>query len=353
MGTSLLRFALLAAVSVLPAVGGEWYPRLAADYLDSRQKEWFEWPTAKATGGPCMSCHTGASYLLVRPALRRVLGEVGPTAFETGLADALRARVGMGLEEALKTRKEPRASQSLGVEAVMSALFLTLEGPRGSRLSAPAEKAFERLWSLQIREGENKGSWAWFDLNLDPYEMPESRFYGATLAALAVNAAPAEYRRRPEVKQRVADLAGYLNSEQRAQPLHNRLMALWTPDLAKPSRKAIIDQVWKKQQSDGSWTIDALGPWKEHPAAPPAAGGSSYATGVAAFALKKAGVRRSDPRLARALDWLRSRQDRQSGAWPAESMNKRYEPDSMQARFMQDAATAFAVLALVEADLLH
>jgi hypothetical protein len=31
-------------------------------------------------------------------------------------------------------------------------------------------------------------------------------------------------------------------------------------------------------------------------------------------------------------------------------MNKRYPPNSMEASFMQDAATAFAALALVEAN---
>ena len=40
-------------------------------------------------------------------------------------------------------------------------------------------------------------------------------------------------------------------------------------------------------------------------------------------------------------------QDRQFGFWAAVSMNKRYELDSMQIRFTQDAATAFAVLALL------
>ncbi len=64
--------------------------------------------------------------------------------------------------------------------------------------------------------------------------------------------------------------------------------------------------------------------------------------------LQTAGVPRAHPQLVRALDWLRSHQDRESGYWAAESMNKQYEPGSMPVRFMRDAATSFAALALLQ-----
>src|SRR5438128_1963561 len=105
-----LRVPVLIILTSLPGLAGDWSPKLAAQYLDSRQKEWFAWPPAKRFGGPCISCHTGATYLLARPALRRVLDEPEPTPYETGLVDGLRARVGSGLEDALKTGKEPVAS---------------------------------------------------------------------------------------------------------------------------------------------------------------------------------------------------------------------------------------------------
>src|ERR1035438_8946141 len=74
---------------------GGWDARLAASYLDARQQEWLRWPPAKATGGTCLSCHTGATYLLARPALRRELGLSRPTSYETGLLEGLRARAGL------------------------------------------------------------------------------------------------------------------------------------------------------------------------------------------------------------------------------------------------------------------
>ena len=67
-----------------------------------------------------------------------------------------------------------------------------------------------------------------------------------------------------------------------------------------------------------------------------------------AFVLQRAGIARSHPGLTKVLRWLASHQDRQFGYWTADSMNKRYPDDSMQVRFLQDAATGFATLALLE-----
>src|SRR5215471_16514504 len=79
--------------AAVPALAADWNPRLAAQYLDNRQKEWFDWPTANSNAKPCISCHTGMTYLLARPALRRALGEESPTTYETGLLASLRSRV--------------------------------------------------------------------------------------------------------------------------------------------------------------------------------------------------------------------------------------------------------------------
>src|SRR4051795_8593677 len=79
--------------TAVPALAADWNPRLAAQYLDARQKEWFDWPTANANAKPCVSCHTGMTYLLARPALRRALYEDTPTTYETGLLASLRSRV--------------------------------------------------------------------------------------------------------------------------------------------------------------------------------------------------------------------------------------------------------------------
>src|ERR1035438_8326574 len=89
----LVRTAVCFSLLALAAPGADWNPRLAAQFLDSRQKEWFVWPRANAAAKPCVSCHTGVTYLLARPALRKALGEGAPTVYETGLLASLRSRL--------------------------------------------------------------------------------------------------------------------------------------------------------------------------------------------------------------------------------------------------------------------
>ena len=57
-----------------------------------------------------------------------------------------------------------------------------------------------------------------------------------------------------------------------------------------------------------------------------------------------------DKRLSGALNWLKSHQNREYGYWTASSMNKDYPANSMMVKFMQDAATGFAAMALLEAE---
>jgi len=319
----LARAAVCLALSVVAAAGADWNPRLAAQYLDSRQKEWFAWPRANAGAKPCISCHTGVTYLLARPALREALGESGPTEYESGLLASLRSRVGL---------KEPAAAPGLGVESILAARFLG------------TAEAYDRMWALQVRDGAAKGAWNWFALDRDPWEMPESRFFGTALAAMAV---PAKEHSRPEAQ----DLVSYLRREQATQPLHNRLMLLWASQsfpaiLPAADRRVLIDEVWKKQQADGSWTMDALGPFQAHAKAPRAPGSNAYATAFTAYVMQQAGDP-SSPKLALALAWLRTHQNPECGCWEAVSMNEQYEPGSIPTKFMTDAATSYAVLTLL------
>jgi squalene-hopene/tetraprenyl-beta-curcumene cyclase len=315
---------LCLILAALPVFAADWNPRGAADYLDARQKEWFAWAPANANAKPCVSCHGGLTYLLARPALRRVLHKTEPTRYETGLVDSLRARLAKRApKDMFPTAVEPHLAEGAGVESILAAMFVR------------TPEAFDRMWSLQT----DGGGFPWFSLNLEPWEQPKSAYFGAAVAALAAG--------RSETPQ-TARLRAYLAREFSAQPLHHRLMAVWSGALSTIARASTLDELWRKQSADGGWTLDALGPWIQQPDAPPVSGTNAYATAFAAVALLKSGVSPSDPRVERALAWLRSHQD-PKGYWDAVSMNKRRPPESIPAGFMRDAATAWAALALCEA----
>jgi squalene-hopene/tetraprenyl-beta-curcumene cyclase len=343
-------FELFVAVAAtaLAALAQGWSPKLAADYLDVRQQEWNAWKPAQASGGACFSCHTNMTYLLARPSLRRALGETEPTRYEKAALEGLRRRVDMQEAREINSAftQDPLATQATGVETVFAAYFLAVQD-HGGPVTPKTERALERLWRLQARGGKSAGSWPWFLLDLDPWETTESPYYGAAFASMAFAAAPAAYRERPEVRERIVALNEYLRAATPAQPLHNRMLLLWVGGQSKSAREYLIDEIVAKQLPDGGWAIGALGPFKQRPQAPASEGGNAYATAYTAFLLERGGVPRSNPALSRALDWLRRRQD-PKGYWDASSMNKHFPAGSMQEGFMRDAATAFAVLALVE-----
>jgi hypothetical protein len=336
MRTLLTLIALLVATT--STLSADWSPELAARYLDGRQQEWFAWKPAMSADGPCVSCHTGMTYLLARPALRRRLKETQPTKYEVGLLDRLRAKVG---------EKPPGGLQS--VETIFSAMFLSREDAMKT-MSVHTQKAFDQLWTLQSADGPLKGGWRWYAANLDPWENNESGRFGASLAAVALTQTPAEYRDTPKVREQTAALNTYLMDSLASRRLHDRLaMLLARPFVPDALRLSITADALGAQQPDGGWTIESLGPWMAHPDAPPATGTNAYATAFTTFALLRGGVAASDARLTKALTWLQANQDPKTGAWAAVSMNKRYPEGSMESRFMQDAATAFAPLALIEA----
>src|SRR5262249_13025654 len=157
-----------------------------------------------------------------------------------------------------------------------------------------------------IKDGKNKGGWPWFSLELDPWEMPESAYYGASIAAIAIGNTPVNYRNRPDVKEHVSALVEYLQRERESQPLHNQAAVLWASSklpgiLSEAARKAIIAEILSKQQADGGWTIESLGPWAPHPQATPATGSNSYGTAFVSFALQQGGIQRTNVQLSRAL----------------------------------------------------
>jgi squalene-hopene/tetraprenyl-beta-curcumene cyclase len=333
--------------------------KAAAAYLDARAEWWAAWPNAARDRGTfCISCHTTLPYALARPALRIPLGERQPAAAETRIIDTLllRSRNWRDIEPFYpdQTRGIPKTSESRAIEAVMNAVVLSRRDARKGLISDDTRAALGAMWALQMKTGPNNGAWTWLNFNYEPWESPNSPYFGASLAALAVGSAPDGYAASPDIQDRLKALRGYFERQHATVSLHNQLMGLWASGrlpglLSAPHRQATIDAVYALQQVDGGWSTSSLGTYQRVDKTSNETKSDGYATALVTLALQEAGLAGTDPHIVKGLDWLRRNQDRATGRWIATSLNKERDPESDIGKFMSDAATAYAVLALTYA----
>jgi squalene-hopene/tetraprenyl-beta-curcumene cyclase len=77
------------------AAAASWNREAAAKFLDERETWWQGWPRAqKDHGTVCISCHTVVPYAMVRPELRRALGDAAMTDPEKTMLASVEKRVG-------------------------------------------------------------------------------------------------------------------------------------------------------------------------------------------------------------------------------------------------------------------
>jgi squalene-hopene/tetraprenyl-beta-curcumene cyclase len=360
-----LRYAIciLAAASLFAAdesatVAGSvsWNPKAASTYLDGRQSWWMGWSTAKRDHETfCVSCHTVLPYAMGRPALRAALAEQGPSPVETKLLANVTKRVRMWQEVEPfypdKLRGVPKTAESRGTESIMNAIILVGYDRPSGKLSPDARLALDNMWAEQLKTGETRGAWSWLQFHNKPWE-GDSQYYGSTLAAIAVGTTPADYRSSPEIQDKLQLLREYLIRERESQDLLDRTILLWAstkiPGILTPAQqKSIMDEAISKQQADGGFSLSSfVGSWKRKDETPLETKSDGYATGVVTLALEQAGMSRDQPPLSRARTWLMLNQDKTEGRWLAYSLNKQRDLATDIGRFMSDAATAYAVLAL-------
>jgi len=335
-----------------------WDARAAAAYLDGRADWWMSWPNAARDHGTfCVSCHTAMPYALARPTLRSALGERERSATEAKLVANVSTRVNQWNEVAPfypdQTRGLPKSSESRGTEAILNALILSARDAESGQLSDDTRTAFRNLWALQMRTGDLSGAWAWLDFHYEPWESHGAPYFGAALAAVAVGTAPAGYASSTEIKDNLKLLRDFFQREYDQQPLFNRLMLLWAsaarPELiTADQRQSIVDAAFREQHDDGGWSMASLGAWKRLDGTAIETKSDGYATGLTALALQRAGFSARDGHVSRALAWLERNQVRATGQWIATSLNKERDPATDIGKFMSDAATGFAVLALAQ-----
>jgi hypothetical protein len=344
----------VGAASHAKSAPGAWDPQGSAHYLDQREVWWQGWGRSERDHGTvCISCHTQVPYALGRPALRAPLKETSLSAPERRMLGDVRRRVILWKEvEPFYDSDEPtRGLQARGTEAVLNSLILASYDAYAAHLTEVTRNAFDNAWALQLSTGKDAGGWVWLNFHNAPWEGEESAFQGASYMALAVGMAPEDYAIEPANKERIELLRGYLKRNYDAQPIANKLVLLWAsaklPGLLMPEqRRALARDVFALQQADGGWSMSGFGNWKRRDATPQETRSDGYATGLVLLALESAGAAGKDARIQRAREWLIANQDAKEGSWHAYSLNKQRDQATDIGRFMSDAATAYATLAL-------
>jgi hypothetical protein len=133
--------------------------------------------------------------------------------------------------------------------------------------------------------------------------------------------------------------------------LLNKIIALWASRsypslLTADQRRDLIASLLRLQHADGGWSASDLGDWERRDKTPLEYRPDGYATGLIVLVLEESSTPQADAPIARGRAWLIANQDKTTGAWTAWSLNKNRDLDSPIGKFMSDAATSYAVLAL-------
>lgn len=338
-------------VHYLPA----WNAARASAYLDQREVWWQKWPAAKRDKGTvCVSCHTVVPYALARPELRRFQGQSAQTPEESKMLASVKERV-TDWQQMSPSYSDARygpgkSAESRSTEAVLNAVILASYDAAQDRLTPVTREAFDEAWSLQEESGSNAGGWQWQDFHLAPWETADAAYQGAAMLAIALEDVPGNYADLPSNSIHVWQLNSYLRRLYPTQSLMSQLYVLWASGrspalLPESDRATLLERVRSLQRPDGGWSLFSLDGDSNWSRLDRSLQSDGCATGLVVVAMARSGVGHQDESLRKGLYWLEHHQSI-DGSWRSVSLNVRRNPQTDVGRFMDDAATGYAILAL-------
>lgn len=270
----------------------------------------------------CFACHSNYAFLLARPAVTH------------------KVPVHKTIRSALEHLAEnPRRPRYWVTEAVMVASVLAQnDAATTGKLHPSTRKALDRIWAAQREDG----GWTWLDDNEPPSEIDDH--YGVTMAAIGVGVAPDKYSQTPAVQKGLEKIRQYFRNNPPAN-MHHRAMKMLASlyvdgIMTEAERQEVIKDLFVLQKRDGGWGLATLGNWKRSDGKEQDYESSDgYGTGFVIYVLRCAGVPAQDPRIQKAIAWLKTHQ-RASGRWFTRSMKQ----DSKH--YITHSGTAYAILAL-------
>ena len=289
----------------------------AGQFIDSAALAW-----TKSHG--CFSCHSNLTYLYARPHL-------------AGSAPA-HTEVRTALEELVSKRWKEKGPRWDAEVVVAAAALAYNDATTTGKLHPLTRTALDRMWTIQTKEG----GFNWYKCNLPPMEIDDH--YGVTLAVVAAGVAPEGYAKSDAAKKGLDGIRAWLKTNP-PQNLHHKTMLLWASSyvdgvLDNDAKKSVVKDLLAIQLPDGGWSTPTFGAWKRKDKAeqdPKTSDG--YATGLAIYVLRRAGVQASNPALQQGVAWLKANQ-RESGRWFTRS------PTRDDTHYLTHAGSAFAVMAL-------
>jgi squalene-hopene/tetraprenyl-beta-curcumene cyclase len=285
---------------------------MAKQYLDDGAHTWVREKS-------CVACHTTGVYMSERPTVTRWLGPPS-----TEVRDDFVAAV-------------PAADATRDQGPIMSVWrslgLASWDKHVTGQLSEPTSRSL--TWTLKAVRAD--GSLATYKEVEIPYITTD--FELTVQAARAIADAPGWLvdQKDAATLERVQRMQRYLQAHAPINDFELALkleLAASMPSLVPETMKqAAIAMLWRQQQTDGGWStrrFSDIMKWHAQVDAEVATmlrsepdadspGSDAYMTATAIVLLREVGIPASDPRLVRAVDWLKSGQ-RVSGRWWMKSL---------------------------------